>query len=191
MKLKKLFLITCLLGLLIFSIIQFSIIITPFTVAPVQSDVIIALGARLYGDKPSPTLQYRLDKTLELYNEGFADAIIVSGAQGDDELITEALAMKIYLMDNGVPESSILEEDHSYSTYENLFYSNAIMKEKNLESAIIVSNSFHMSRALMIANRLDMSVSGAAAKNYPNIYLTTKYYIREVLACVKDFILTI
>ncbi len=191
MKLKKLIPILCLFGISIFTMIQFFIIIIPFRLAPVQSDVIIVLGARLYGDKPSPMLQYRLEKTLALYNEGFADTIIVSGARGDDELITEALAMKIYLMNNGVPEGAILEEDHSYSTYENLSYSNAIMKEKNLKSAIIVSNSFHMSRALMIAKRLDISASGAAAKNYPNIFLTTKYYIREVFACVKDFMLTI
>lgn len=133
-------------------------------------------------------LQYRLEKALQLYNEGYGDSIIVSGAQGDDELITEALAMKTYLMEKGVPENTIFEEDNSYSTYQNLYYSNKIMKDKGLKSAIIVSNNFHIHRSLMIANRLNMDVSGGVAPSHPNFALTARYYIREVLAYIKDFV---
>ncbi len=189
MKFKKPILITISLGLIVFAIIQLSIIITPFRATPKKSDAIIVLGAKLWGDKPAPMLQYRLEKALELYNEGYGDKIIVSGAQGHDELITEALAMKNYLVENGVPADVILEEDNSYSTYQNLYYSNKIMKENELESAVIVSNNFHVHRSLMIANRLDMDVSAGPTKNYPNLALTVKYYIREVLAYIKDFIL--
>src|SRR5690554_1691779 len=159
MNLKKLILIISLFGFAVLAILQIAIIATPFRVIPKKSDTIIVLGAQLWGDKPAPMLQYRLEKALELYKDGYGGTIIVSGAQGDDELITEALAMKIYLMEKGVPEDIIFEEDNSYSTYENLYYSNEIMKGKGLKSAIIVTNNFHIHRSLMIANRLNMDVS--------------------------------
>lgn len=189
MKLKKTILIAASLSLVFLAIIQISIIITPLNAIPKKSDAIIVLGAQLWGDKPAPMLEYRLEKALELFKGGYADKIIVSGAQGDDELITEALAMKIYLVEKGVPEDVIFEEDNSYSTYQNLYYSNKIMKEKELESAIIVTNNFHIHRSLMIANRLNMNVSPGPTKNYPNLALTVKFYIREVLAYIKDFVM--
>ncbi len=189
MKLKKPILITVAFGLIILAIIQLAIIITPFRETPKKSDAIIVLGAMLWGDKPAPMLQYRLEKAFELYKDGYGDKIIVSGAKGDDELITEALAMKIYLMEKGVPEDAILEEDNSYSTYENLYYSNKIMKDNGLKSAVVVTNNFHIHRSLMIANRLNMDVSGGATKNYPNLALNIRYYTREVLAYIKDFIM--
>jgi len=188
MKLKKPILITILLGIIALVIIQLMIIITPLKSTPKKSDTIIVLGAQLWGDKPSPMLQYRLDKAFEFFYDGYAPTIIVSGAQGHDELITEALAMKIYLVEKGIPENIIFEEDNSYSTYQNLYFSNKIMQDKGLESAIIVTNKFHIHRSLMIANRLNMKVSGGPAKNYPNLALTVRYYTREVLAYIKDFV---
>ncbi len=189
MKTKKPIFIIISLCIIIFATIQITIIITPFRESPKKSDTIIVLGAKLYGDKPGPMLQYRLEKTLELYNKGYGDKIIVSGAQGHDELVTEAFAMKKYLVESGVPEDIVFEEDNSYSTYQNLYYSNKIMKKKNLKTAIIVTNKFHIGRSLMIADRLNIVASGAPTKNIPNLPLTIKYYIREVLAYIKDFIL--
>jgi len=189
MKFKIPFLLLASLGLITLAIIQLIIILTPLRSTPKKSDVIIVLGAQLWGATPSPMLQYRLDKALELFNEGYGDKIIVSGAQGDDELITEALAMKIYLTQKGVPEDVIFEEDNSYSTYQNLYYSNKIMIDNGFKSAIIVTNNFHIHRSLMIANRLNMNVSGGPTKNYPNFALTVRYYLREVLAYIKDYVL--
>lgn len=189
MNLKRFFFFCFTLGLVVLISIQLTVIITPLRVTPKKSDTIIVLGAQLWGDKPAPMLQYRLNKALELYNDGYAPTIIVSGARGDDELITEALAMKIYLIEKGVPEDIIFEEDNSYSTYENLYYSNKIMQDNELKSAIIVTNNFHVHRSLMIANRLNINASGGPSKNYPNLALNIRYYTREVLAYVKDFIL--
>jgi len=189
MKLKKFCTLSVSFVLIILAIIQLAIIIAPFKANPKKSDAIIVLGAQLWGDKPAPMLQYRLDEAFELYSEGYANTIIVSGAQGHDELITEALAMKIYLAEKGVPEDVIFEEDNSYSTYQNLYYSNKIMKDNELKSAIIVTNNFHVHRSLMIANRLNMDISGGPTKNYPNLVLNVRYYMREVLAYIKDFVL--
>ncbi len=188
MTIKKILFIFLSIFLLILISLQFAIISTAIREQPEKSDAIIVLGCQLWGDKPSPMLKYRLEKTLELYNSGYGNTIIVSGAQGDDELTTEAFAMKKFLVQNGIPQNNILEEDNSYNTYQNLYYSNEIMEDNNFGSAIIVTNSFHIHRALMIANRLNMDVSAGVAQSYPNLALTAKFYFREVLAYVKDFI---
>ncbi|SNT09436.1 DUF218 domain-containing protein [Anaerovirgula multivorans] len=168
--------------------IQISIIWSSHRQTAKKSDVIIVLGCRLWGDQPSPMLAYRLDKALELYDKGYASKIIVSGSQGEDEWVTEAVAMKSYLENKGVDSEVIFKEENSFSTFENLYYSKEIMDQEEFKSAIIVTNSFHVHRSLMIANRLGMDVSSSPAKSYPNPLLITRYYIREVFAYIKDFL---
>ncbi|AOY77638.1 YdcF family protein [Clostridium formicaceticum] len=182
-----------LLGLFIFVAVvlltlQVNIIWSGFKQVPKKSDAIVVLGCRLWGDQPSHMLTYRLNKALELYEEGYASTIIVSGAQGEDEWITEAAAMKAYLVDKGIDSEVILKEENSFSTFQNLYYSKEIMDKQALESAIIVTNAFHVHRALMIGNRLGMDVSSSSAKSYPNPALIVRYYVREVFAYMKDFL---
>lgn len=184
---KKKFILILIPLAVIFLVIQVSIITKPYRQIPKPSDAIIVLGCRLWGDQPSPMLIYRLDEALKLYNEGYASKIIVSGSQGEDEWITEAAAMKTYLEGKGVDPEGIIEEDQSFSTFENLYYSKKIMEDQNLKNAIIVTNAFHIQRSLMIANRLDMDVSSSPAKSYPNPLLILRCYVREVFAYVKDF----
>jgi uncharacterized SAM-binding protein YcdF (DUF218 family) len=133
-----------------------------------KSDCIIVLGCRLYGTVPSPFLKARLDEGLRLYNEGYARYIVVSGGQGPGEDITEARAMKLYLVENGVDESHVLEEDKSTSTETNLRFSLEKMKERGLETAIVVSNSYHLARASLMAGRigLDAGYSGVRLPQY-------------------------
>lgn len=185
---KKKILGSLLLIIIILVVVQISIIMSPYKQLPKKSDAIIVLGCRLWGDQPSPMLTYRLDKALELYEEGYASKIIVSGSQGEDEWVTEAFAMKTYLEDKGIDSEVIFMEENSFSTFENLYYSKEIMEQEELDSAIIVTNSFHVHRSLMIANRLGMDVSSGPAKSYPNLFLITRYYVREVFAYIKDFL---
>ncbi|SDK24699.1 YdcF family protein [Natronincola ferrireducens] len=187
---KKIIISTIIGMVILFLIIQVSIIRTPYKQVPKKSDVIIVLGCRLWGDRPSPMLTYRLEKALALYNEGYAESIIVSGSQGEDEWITEALAMKNYLVDKGVPPEMIFKEENSFSTYQNLYYSREIMSNEEFESAIIVTNSFHIHRSLMLANRLNIDAVGGPAMSHPNPFLIIKYYTREVVAYMKDLLLS-
>ncbi|SCY04257.1 YdcF family protein [Alkaliphilus peptidifermentans] len=182
--------ITYLIGLLliVYIILQWSIIYDSINATPEKGDAIIVLGCRLYGDKPGPMLLYRLEKALELYEKGYAEAFVVSGAQGEDEWITEAEAMKRYLVDAGVPEDRIFKEENSYNTYENLTFSKAIMEEQGHSKGIIVSNGFHIRRSLLIADRIQLEASGAPAKMYPNLFVKIRYYLREVFAYTKDYI---
>lgn len=151
---------------------------------PAKSDCIIVLGCRLYGTVPSPFLRARLDEALRLYREGYARYIIVSGGQGPGEDISEARAMKQYLVQNGVDDSYVIEEDKSTSTETNLKFSLEKMKEWGLKTALVVSNDYHLARAAVIARRigLDAAYSGVRLPQYRRWEITG--LIREVPALI-------
>jgi uncharacterized SAM-binding protein YcdF (DUF218 family) len=158
---------------------------------PVKADVLIVLGARVYGDDPGPALRLRLDKALELYLGGLAQEIIVCGAQGADEIMPEARVMENYLVAKGIPEELIHQEDGSYSTAENLKYAGEIMQREGFSSCIIVTSDFHIFRSLLLAERLSIPATAAAAANPFAPAELGWYLIREVLALVKDWLITL
>ncbi|MBL0846500.1 MULTISPECIES: YdcF family protein [Mammaliicoccus] len=146
-----------------------------------KSDFIIVLGAGIIGEKVTPLLKARLDKAIKLKKKSLDTLIIVSGGQGPDEKISEAEAMRRYLVDQGIRNEDIIMEDKSTNTEENLVFSNKIMdKYKSEAIATIVSNHFHILRAAFLSKKLNMNatVTGGSSKSYfyPNAY------IREYLA---------
>jgi uncharacterized SAM-binding protein YcdF (DUF218 family) len=175
-KLHKYFLFIL---LLIALAIEIPIIAVGYLAQPLASDTIIVLGAKLIGQEPSIILRLRLDEAIKLYREGYASTIIVSGAQGEDEEVSEAASMKNYLINHGISAEHILVEDKSFNTYQNLTNSHKIMQENNLKTAIIVSNASHIRRSLIVAQNLGIIATGAPAPMANNVYLTTKQYIRE------------
>jgi uncharacterized SAM-binding protein YcdF (DUF218 family) len=132
---------------------------------PKKSDVILVLGARVIGEEPSTALQERLDWAYHVYKKGCAPNIIVSGGKGDDESISEAEAMKRYLVEKGVSPHCIIVEDQSRSTSENMKFTAAIMKDKAMKSAIIVTQRFHQKRAQYLAKNEGLITSGYAKKS--------------------------
>lgn len=159
--------------------IEIPIIAVGYLTQPSASDTIIILGAKLIGQDPSLMLSLRLDEGIKLYREGYAKRIIVSGAQGKDEAISEASSMKNYLVNHGIPSEHIFVEDQSFNTMQNLANSHKIMQENNLKTAIIVSNASHIRRSLILAQNQGISATGAPAPMADNLYLTTKQYVRE------------
>lgn len=172
------------LFLLLIIFIELPIISDGLTSTPQTSDTIIVLGAKLIGHAPSAVLALRLNEALRLYQGGYAAKIIVSGAKGTDEEMSEAYAMSQFLIEHGVSPERIYLEENSFNTYQNLANSKQIMLENNLDSAIIVSNTSHMHRALLIARKLGMNVTGSPAALPDNVYLTAKQYVREGAALV-------
>lgn len=155
---------------------------------PKKADVILLLGCKVREEGvPSLLLEYRLEKALALYNEGYAGHIIVSGGQGDNEPMSEAQAMKNWLEAEGVPNSVIIMEDQSTSTYENLKNSKPIMEREGFKTAIIVSNDFHIYRALQMAKEFEIKASAAPAPTLD--YLKSYYYSRELLSVLKYMVI--
>lgn len=128
------------------------------------SDCLIILGAKVYSGGPSPALKARLDRALELYGQGYAGYFIVCGAQGADEPIAEALSMRDYLIENGVPEGKVFCDTASTNTRENLAQAKAIMDENGFASAIICTTDYHAQRALWEARGMGMTACAARAR---------------------------
>lgn len=148
-------------------------------------DTMIILGAKVNRDGVSKTLKLRLDKAIEYYNKDKDINIIVSGGQGKDEVMTEALAMKNYLLENGVDEKNIILENKATTTLENIIFSKEIMEDLNLGNrALIITSDYHLFRGRFIASILGIdneglcSISSLSSRMY--------YMIREYPTSVID-----
>lgn len=148
-----------------------------------KSDAIIILGAYVFPDgKVSDMLGDRLNYGLQLYNEGKAPKIIVTGDHGRinyDEVNT----MRKYLQERGVKREDIFMDHAGFNTYESMYRARDIFTVKK---AIIVTQNFHLIRALYIAEELKIEAYGVASD--PRVYLGIQYnYTREIGASVKAF----
>lgn len=169
---------------LAFQIVHFSI-----KEKPVKSDCIIVLGCKVKGKTPTTFLAWRTDEAIRLYKEGFSKYIIVSGGQGSGESISEAKAMKEYLIKNGINEKVIIIEDKSMNTLENIKYSKEKMAENKFKSAIIVSNKYHLKRTSLVCEKenIQASYSGVLVKPYMNYEIVG--FLREIPALLVYYII--
>ncbi len=147
-------------------------------------DYVIVLGAHVRPDGPSRALSLRLDKALEYAIANPSTLFIVSGGQGSNEPCTESFAMKRYLTGQGLDAGRIIEENRSTNTRENLVFSKALIPEG--ASVGIISNSFHICRALHLAKKLGLpDANGIPAKS--DLPTQPANLLREFFAVVKDF----
>jgi len=152
---------------------------------PIASDVGIVLGARLWNDQPSPGLRERLDLALDLYRQGiFANVIVTGGLDAHGATITEAEGMRNYLVAHGVPESAILLDTESRSTYENLIFAQDIMDANDWTSAVVVTHNYHGSRAADIAKKVGLSPVQVSVTD-SDVLNVPYHQAREVLAYTK------
>ncbi|MFQ9933823.1 MAG: YdcF family protein [Lachnospiraceae bacterium] len=155
-----------------------------------KADYIIVLGAQIRGDRITKSLRKRLDAAIEYYNTDNTATIIVSGGQGEGENTSEAFAMKKYLMEHEIPEDSIIMEDKSSTTNENLKFSYKIICDAGDEDAniLICSNNFHIFRAVRLAKHIGIkNVEGLAAQS--DNKLIVNYMVRDSFAIFKEFLL--
>ena len=148
-------------------------------------DYVIILGAQVRGERITKSLAKRLDAAYDYLAKNEDIQVICSGGQGPGERITEASAMKRYLMDQGISQDRIITEEHSTSTYENMKYSFEIIGDPNAD-VVIVTNNFHVFRSLYLAKNVGFkSVSGLAANSDRRLILN--YMVREGFALLKEF----
>lgn len=149
---------------------------------PEDTQAIIVLGAQVKEDGTlSLQLQWRLDKALEIWRQ-YPQPIVVCGAQGANEPVTEAAAMRQYLMENGISDADILVEDQSFNTRQNLKNARALLSE-GTDRVLIVTSIYHLPRAMALAEDAGFAPSGAGSP-VKWIYWPKNHY-REALAWVK------
>jgi len=131
------------------------------------SDAIVVLGAAQYAGRPSPVLKARLDPALDLWKRGMARRLVLTGGRGTGDTISEAAVGRRYAMKAGVADSAILLENEGRTTSESLTSVAAIMKEKKLERAILVSDPFHMLRLRILAKRIGVESVTSPTRTSP------------------------
>ena len=144
------------------------------------------LGSRVYAnEKVSPVLAGRLDAALELHRAAKVQKFIVSGDHGREEY-NEVKAMRDYLVKRGVPVQDVFMDHAGFDTYDSVYRAKHIFQA---DSLIIVSQLFHLPRALYIAKALDIPATGMSADgdgNYP--LKSSRGSVRESLARLKAFL---
>lgn len=172
-------------------------------------DYIIIHGAGLDGPRPTPLLAGRIDKALELWNKQHQHGkFVVSGGQGADEVVSEAQAMRDYLLEKDVPLDAILMEDKSTTTWENLKYSIGIINNDWTAAAgaisanasafssssaastisadfttAVVTSDFHVFRCAEYAHNLGLKADGIGSHTKGWYWPTA--FIREFIAITK------
>jgi vancomycin permeability regulator SanA len=143
-----------------------------------QADVAVVLGNTVNADgQPSPRLQARLDKTVELYQKGFFTNIIVSGGFGV-EGFDEAVVMSQYLVSQNIPTERIFVDGEGRTT--NLTAKNTaqIMRQNNWQSALVISQYFHISRCKLALANYGISPVYSASANY--------FELRDLYSLVRE-----
>ena len=148
---------------------------------------IIVLGCKVKDDgSPSDMLKDRMKRAIELYEQGVAPKILMSGDHGQTNY-NEVMTMKQYAIDAGVPSEDIFMDHAGFSTYETMYRAKEVF---GVEKAIVVTQDYHMYRSLYIANELGIDAYGCPSARY-NYSGQTSRDIREVVARCKDFVTTI
>lgn len=146
-------------------------------------DCILVLGAGLRSDgSPSDMLSDRLDVAIELYEKGVSNVIILSGDRSGEDY-DEVSSMARYCLAAGVPIEAIVEDGKGYSTYESVYNTR---KNGSYEKILVVTQRYHLYRAMYIAEEMGLSADGAdaALRSYRGQLFRE---IREVAARTKDF----
>ena len=121
-----------------------------------QADAAVVLGASVYDNSPSPVFCERINHAVDLYNDGYVNAIIMTGGVGEGNIRSEADIAREYAVQQGVPADVIFKEEDSSITAENLEMAKRVMSEQRFDTALIVSDPLHMKRAMMYADDLGM-----------------------------------
>ena len=148
-----------------------------------EMDCILVLGCGVWKDgSPSPMLADRLEQSVELYERGVSGKLLMSGDHGSKDY-DEVNVMKEYAVSAGIPSEDVFMDHAGFSTYESIYRAKAVF---NAEKVIIVSQGYHLYRALYIARGLGLEAYGAGADQRQ--YVGWQYReTREILARVKDF----
>lgn len=149
-------------------------------------DCVLVLGAGVWGNSPSHMLEERLNKGVEVYNTGCTNRILMSGDHGRTDY-DEVNVMKDFAIDNGALAEEVFMDHAGFSTYESMYRAKEIFQVKKV---VIVTQKYHLYRAVYDARKLGLEAYGVAADGQYNYSLPVRSYnnTREAMARCKDFI---
>lgn len=151
-----------------------------------KADCVLVLGAGVWGDSPSHLLEERLNRGIEVYKTGCTDRLLMSGDHGRMEY-DEVNVMKNFAVEKGACAEEVFMDHAGFSTYESMYRAKEVFQ---VESAVIVTQKYHLYRAIYDARKLGIEAYGVAADGQYNYSLPVRLYnnSRESLARCKDFV---
>ncbi|HST60693.1 MAG TPA: YdcF family protein [Longimicrobium sp.] len=147
-----------------------------------RSDAIVVLGAAQYDGRPSPVLKARLDHAVSLYERGVAPVIIMTGGQAPGDTVSEAVVSRRYAVRQGVPAAAILTERGGMTTVESMKSVGRLMRSREMDTAVLVSDPFHMLRLKLLARQVGFRGYTSPTRTSPisrNRSQERKHLIRE------------
>ncbi len=149
----------------------------------VDAQAIVVLGAAQYDGTPSPVFRARLDHALELYEQGLAPTIVVTGGNQPGDRFTEASAGANYLLAHGVPEQDIRREVDAHNSWESLAAVARILDDEGVDEVILVSDPYHSFRVGQIARELGMTPHLSPTRTSPaSSFSELRSMVRETMA---------
>ncbi len=154
--------------------------------AEMNFDCVLVLGAGVWGDSPSHMLEERLNKGIEVYNTGCTNRILMSGDHGREDY-DEVNVMKNFAIECGATSNEVFMDHAGFSTYESMYRARDVFQ---VESVVIVTQKYHLYRAVYNARKLGLDAYGVCADGQYNYDIFVRSYnnSREALARCKDFI---
>jgi len=155
------------------------------------AQAIVVLGAAQYAGKPSPVLRARLDHALELWNRHLAALLILTGGTGSGDTTSEAAVGRTYARKRGVPDSAILVENEGRTTSESMRAVAGMLEVRGLQTALLVSDPFHMLRLRILARRFGFTPYTSPTRTSPispNREERWKYIFSESLKAPLAFL---
>ena len=188
---KRVLLAAFVLGFALFSVMEIWVLSKDETDLTRDVNAVIVLGAGVNGYAPSLTLQTRLEATVDYIADKPDVPIVVTGGQGNGELITEARCMADWLIAKGISEERIVLEEQARNTRENIDFSLALLHEMGIDTTsniAVVSNDYHLARAAYLWGPPNMV---PVAAHMPAIFwpLTVNYYVREAFGMAEAVLL--
>lgn len=145
------------------------------------ADLILVLGRRLEGDRPTPVFEARLAHAADLWRRGLAPRILVAGGPTGRASLSEAEAGRAWLLARGIPAEAVGIEDQSQHTLENLFHVRATLRAEGWRDLILVSDGLHLARAGALAEGLGLGVHRGPAPDDPLPRGSLAWYRRAVM----------
>ncbi len=141
-------------------------------------DAIVVMGAAQYDGRPSPQLAARLDHVVDLWNQGYAPTVLVTGGNQEGDRFTEASASAGYLVERGVPVDAIVQEDAGTTTHESLTAARSLLGA-DVESILVVTDPYHALRSRLTAQEVGFT---AYTSSTPTSVVTGSHELRREIS---------
>ena len=150
-----------------------------------KADAIIVMGAAQYQGRPSPVLRARLDHALSLWQRGLAPRLLLTGGTAEGDTASEAAVSRAYVMNHGVPDSAILLENEGRTSAQSLRTAVDLLHARELRTAIVVSDPFHMLRLELLGRRYGIDPYTSPALPAPGAQHLLRRWGNLVLESIK------